>query len=151
MIEGGVITCLRRGADPKAVRLWYKLNDGTRIQVRTGAGMTRFGEVGAVIGQGMIGWALVGQAVLDDGVMAHIVPGGELQMEYGDVPLAPVMWIYDILNGADCLETARKINVAIDIIMKQGGLSLNRDKSVYLILGSKKDQQKATMELQEKP
>ena len=113
--------------------------------------MTRFGEVGAVIGQGMIGGTLVSQAVLDDGVMEHIVPGGELQMEYGDVPLALVMWIDDILNGADCLETARKINVAVDLIMKQRGLSLNRDKSVCLILGSKKDQQKATMELQEKP
>ena len=81
MIEDGVITCLRRGADPKAVRLWYKINEGTRIQVRTGAGMTKFGEVGAVIGQGMIGGALVSQAVLDDGVMEHIVPGGDLQME----------------------------------------------------------------------
>ena len=151
MIEDAVITCLRRGADPKAVRLWYKINEGTRIQVRTGAGMTKFGEVGAVIGQGMIGGALVSQAVLDDGVMEHIVPGGDLQMEYGDVPLAPVMWIDDILNSADCLETARKINVAVDKVMKQRGLSLNRDKSVCLIIGSKKEQQKATTELQAKP
>ena len=72
-------------------------------------------------------------------------------MEYGDVPLAPVMWIDDILNSADCLETARKINVAVDIVMKQRGLSLNRDKSVCLIIGSKKEQQKATTELQAKP
>ena len=139
MIEDGVITCLRRGADPKAVRLWYKLNDDTRIQVRTGAGMTKFGEVGACIGQGMIGGALVSQAVLDDGVMEHIPPGGEFQIEYGDVPLAPVMWIDDILNAADCLETARNINKKINIIMKQRGLSLNRDKSVSLLIGSKKD------------
>ena len=64
MIEDGVITCLRRGADPKAVRLWYKLNNGTRIQVRTRAGMTRFGEIGVVIGQGMIGGALVREVIL---------------------------------------------------------------------------------------
>ena len=80
MIEDGVISCLRRGADPKAVRLWYKLNEDTRIKVRTGAGMTRFGKVGAVIGQGMIGGALVSQAVLDDGVSEHFPPGGELQI-----------------------------------------------------------------------
>ena len=54
-LEDGVLSCLKRGADPKAVRLWYKLNEDTRIQVRTGAGMTCVGEVGAVIGQGMIG------------------------------------------------------------------------------------------------
>ena len=131
-IEDGVLSCLRRGADPKAVRLWYKLNEDTRIRVRTGAGMTRVGEVGAVIGQGMIGGSLVSQAVLDDGVMEHLPPGGELQIEYGDVPLAPVMFIDDILNIAECLnQHARKVNEKIDIIMKQRGLSLNRDKSVF--------------------
>ena len=35
--------------------------------------------------------------------------------------------------------------------MKQRGLSLNRDKSVFLILGSKKDQHKASEELEESP
>ena len=58
-IEDGVLSCLKRGADPKAVRLWFKMNEDTQIRVRTGAGMTRVGKVGAVIGQGMIGGALV--------------------------------------------------------------------------------------------
>ena len=31
MIEDVYLTCLKRGADPKIVRLWYKLNAGTRI------------------------------------------------------------------------------------------------------------------------
>ena len=44
-------------------------NAETNIQVRTGAGMTRYGNVGAVVGQGMLGGALVSQAVLDEGVM----------------------------------------------------------------------------------
>ena len=35
--------------------------------------------------------------------------------------------------------------------MKQRGLSLNRDKSVFLIIGSKKDSQKATTELDQNP
>ena len=130
-IEDGVLSCLRRGADKKAVRLWFKLNEDTQIKVRTGAGMTRVGEVGAVIGQGMIGGCLVSQAVLDDGVMEHLPPGGELQIKYGDVPLAPLMFIDDILNIADCLSKARKTNERVNIIMKQRGLSLNREKSVF--------------------
>ena len=36
--------------------------------------MTRVGELGAVIGQGMIVGSLVSQAVLDDGVMEHLPP-----------------------------------------------------------------------------
>ena len=97
MIEDAVLTCRKRGADPKATRLWYNLNANTRIKVRTGVGVTRSGEVGAVVGQGMLGGALVSQAVLDDGVMEHLAPGGELQMEYGDVPLAPLMWMDDMM------------------------------------------------------
>ena len=41
-IEDAILTCLKRGADQKAVRLWNKLNADTKIQVRTGAGMTRY-------------------------------------------------------------------------------------------------------------
>jgi hypothetical protein len=33
MIEDVVLTSLKRGANPKIVRLWYKLNDNTRILV----------------------------------------------------------------------------------------------------------------------
>ena len=71
-----MLSCLQRGADKKAVRLWFRLNEDTQIQVRTGAGMTQVGEVGAFIGQRMIGGCLVSQAVLDDGVMEHLPTGG---------------------------------------------------------------------------
>ena len=62
---------------------------------------------------------LVSQAVLDDGVMEHLPPGGDLQMEYGDVPLAPLMWLDDILNTADQIKKAREVNKKVDIIMKE--------------------------------
>ena len=82
MIQDAVLTCRNRGADPKAQkRLWYSLNNNTRIKVRTGAGVTRSREVGAVVGQGMLGGALVSQAVLDDGVMEHLGPGRRPGME----------------------------------------------------------------------
>jgi hypothetical protein len=47
----------------------------------------------------MIGGALVSQAVLDDGVSEEFPPGGQLQMEYGDIPLAPLIWMDDLLNS----------------------------------------------------
>ena len=97
--------------------------------------MTRFGDVGAVVGQGMLGGALVSQAVLDDGVMEHIPPGGELQMEYGDVPLAPLMWMDDVMKTTDSLEKANEVNKKVNMLLKQRGLSLNEKKSVCIILG----------------
>ena len=150
-IEDAILTCLKRGSDPKAVRLWYKLNADTKVQVRTGAGMTRFGSVGAVVGQGMLGGALVSQGVLDEGVMEHFPPGGAVQMEYGDVPLAPLLWLDDIINGAEQLDQARQVNQRVDFLMKQRGLCLNQEKSVCIIMGSKKQKKSATSELEKQP
>ena len=115
MMEDAILTCLKRGADEKAVRLWFRLNEFTQIQVRTGSGMTRCGQVGAVVGQGMLGGALVSQAVLDEAVIENLPPGGTFQLEYGDVPLAPLMWLDDVLNSTKRLKEAREANTKIII------------------------------------
>ena len=67
MMEDAIPACKGRGADPKAIRLWHKLNDKTEICVKTGVGLTEYTEVGAVVGQGTMGGALLSQAVLDEG------------------------------------------------------------------------------------
>ena len=99
-IEDAVLVCQKRGADLKAVRLWFKLNDDTKIRVKSGSTMSDVGEVGPVVGQGAIGAALVSQAVLDDGVSEHFPPGGDLQLQYGSVPLAPLIFQDDLINGS---------------------------------------------------
>ena len=113
--------------------------------------MTKFGIVGAVVGQGMIGGALVSQGVLDEAVMEHFPPGGELQLEYGDVPLAPLLWLDDIMNGVEGLDQARKINEKINFLIKQRGLLLNKDKSVFIVIGSKPQKQRTSEELKRTP
>ena len=49
MILDIILACEKRGADPKARRLWYKLNQDTQIRVRTGVGMSDYTYVGAVV------------------------------------------------------------------------------------------------------
>ena len=50
MIEDGILACIKRGTDPKAIRLWNKLNEGTQIKVKfPGAGLSNSREVGAVV------------------------------------------------------------------------------------------------------
>ena len=75
--------------------------------------------------------------MLDKAVMENFPPGGELQLEYGDVPLAPFLWIDDIMNGAEGLDQVRKINEKINILFKQRGWLLNQDKSVCIAIESK--------------
>ena len=53
MIHDAVLTCKKRGVDEKAIRVWYKLNEEkNKIRVKTGAGTSKYAEVGAVLGQG---------------------------------------------------------------------------------------------------
>ena len=106
-IEDAILTCINRGADLKACRLWYKLNDGTKIRVQTGAGMTKYAEAGALVGQGTIGGALVRQGVLDEGISGQFSPGGEDEMNYGSVPVSPLIFMDDIIHCAEGVEEAR--------------------------------------------
>ena len=151
MIEDGVLTCLRRGADPKAVRLWYKLNENTHIQAKTGAGMTKVENVGAVIAQGMIGGALVSQAVLDEGMTQNFPPAGNLELEYGKVPLAPIMWMDDFLHASQGLEEARESNKRVFSLLSERGLQLNYEKSVAMVIGSKKQRDAIQAKIEEEP
>ena len=72
-------------------------------------------------------------------------------MEYGDVPLAPIMWMDDIMNAVESLDKARKVNLRVNCLLKQRGLSLNQKKSVCIIVGSKKQKENATKILQNSP
>ena len=150
-MEDGILACQKRGADPKATRLWYKMNEKTKIKVKTAAGETETEDVGAVIGQGTIGGALISQAVLDEGVTNHFPPAGRLQLEYGAVPQAPLLWMDDVLNPARGLEEARESCKRMNTVMKERGLNLNQGKTVCIVIGSKKQKEDTTKDLKEKP
>ena len=127
MIEDVYLSCEKRGADLKAARLWYKLNMNTRIQVRTGVGLSEFADVGAVVGQGTIGGALGSQAVLDERISEHFPPGGEDELNYGGVPLAPLIFPDDVIHITHGIKEARlaryisldRSNFVIYIYVKQ--------------------------------
>ena len=83
------------------------------------------------------GGALVSQAVLDDGIMEHLPSGGELQLEYGDVPLATLMWMDDMMKTTESLEKASEVNEKVNNLLQQRGLSLNETNSVCILIQSK--------------
>ena len=49
--------------------------------------MTEYTKVGAVVGQGTMGGALVSQAVLDEGAKENFEPGNEDVLMYGRVSM----------------------------------------------------------------
>ena len=153
MMEDAILTCLKRGADQKAVRCWYKLNEKTRIRVKTGAGLSEFCEAGALVGQGTLGGALISQGVLDEGMRDEFLPGDRDEMNYGDVPLAlgPMIFQDDVIHLAGGISEARLANGKIDRVVKRLNLRLNQDKTVYLIMGSKKQLLDMSTELDSDP
>ena len=151
MIEDAILTCYERGADPKACRLWYKLNKDTQIRVRTGAGMSDFTNAGAVVGQGTLGGALVSQAVLDKGISEQFAPGGGDELTYGSVPIAPFIFQDDVIHGAEGVKEARTANQRTDRVVKKLNLTLNKDKSFCIAIGSKKQTMQIRAELQKEP
>ena len=151
MIEDAILTSYKRGADPKACRLWYKINEGTLIRVKTGAGLSKFIDAGAVVGQGTLGGALVSQAVLDEGISEQFAPGGEDEMIYGSVPMAPVIFQDDILHAAEGIKEARIANARMDRVVKRLNLTLNKDKTFCISMGSKSQRAKIKAELEKNP
>ena len=65
--------------------------------------------------------------------------------------MVPCMFHDDLANGSAGLLEARIANQNVDYLAKQRGLQLNRDKSVCIILGSKKQKREASDELEENP
>ena len=150
-IVDAVLTCKRRGANSKSVRLWKILNSDTKIQVKTGVGLSPTGVVGDVVAQGTLSGALVSQAVLDDNVSAEFTPGGPDELTYGDVQLAPLLFQDDLFHGALQTEAARRGNEKMDKVIQKLGLEFNLNKTVYLLAGDKVSRAKTRIELMENP
>ena len=150
-ISDAILTCLKRKANKKATKLWLNLNEETKIRVKTGVGLSQEALVGAVVGQGTIGGALVSQAVLDEGVMQHFTPGDENELKYGEVPMAPVMLQDDLMHGAKGAKEARIASKKVNKVMKERGLHLSADKCVYVVVGTKKQKEKIRSEFESSP
>ena len=109
--------------------------------------MTEYVEAGAIVGQGTIGGSLVSQGVIDEGISANFAPGGQDELIYGLVPMAPLIFMDDVIHGAETVEEARRANVRADKTVKQLNLRLNKEKTVCCVIGSNKQRENVRKEL----
>ena len=127
-------TLYQLGVDKKAYRTWSLLNRNTTIRVKTGVGYSEWSQEGPMIGQGTGGGALVSQVNLDHGVV-DMFTGSEQEIRYGRVRILPAMFQDDIMRAADSVEAARAGNVMMDSVMNSKQLSLNQDKTGFILFG----------------
>ena len=88
------------GANKKAIRLWYKLNEKTEISVKTSVGTTVKVMVGALVGQGS-GEAAVGSQAMVDMGMKKYLEASEDEFYYGDVRVESAVFQDDIAKPSD--------------------------------------------------
>ena len=128
----------------KSYRIWYKLNEGTKISVKTSVGETDKATIFDSIGQGSVGAALV--SALNIGVAIKDTFTNQHTANIGQLPLNTLIFQDDISKMNDDIEQAREGCQKIDRTLKSKLLSANYDKSKFLIIGKEKSR-KSTLEI----
>ena len=135
--------------DNKDYRLWYKLNEDTRISVRTSVGESESKLIKNSLGQGSFGAALASS--LNIGCAIKDTFGEVSSTHIGTLPLNAVVMQDDIAKLNDNLEQARDgCDKILNTLMRKQ-LSVNHDKCKYLIVGPKKFRENTLKELEKDP
>ena len=117
----------------KSYRIWYKLNEGTKISVNTSVGETDQATIWDSIGQGGCGAALVSS--LNIGVAIQETFMDQYTANIGEVLLNTLIFQDDISKMNDNIDQSKEGCEKIDRTLKSKLLSVNYDKSKYLIIG----------------
>ena len=127
----------RANIDNKCYRLWYRLNENTRISVRTSVGESKRATCPDTIGQGLEGSALVSSCSIGTAIQETFA--NEFSTWIGELGLCCLIFQDDIGKLNDTLKEVREGCNKIDETLKGKLLSLNYDKSKFVIIGSAKE------------
>ena len=138
------------GVNNKSYRLWFKMNENTRISVKTAVGETEKATIYDSIGQGSMGGALVSSMNIGRTV-AEVDKDIESSSIRTRVKIKSAIFQDDISKYSDTLQNARVAAEKLDVALKNKLLSVNYSKSKNLIIGSKKFRADTLRELEANP
>ena len=134
----------------KAVRLWYKLNDQTEIQVKTAVGMSDTAQVGPLVGQGS-GLAAVGsQAMVDFGLKEYF-GGSRDEFYYGKVRIETAAFQDDICKPSGDVVSTQLGMTRLGAMLLERGLQAHKEKTGYIVFGNREYKEKTEKELEVMP
>ena len=120
----------------KCYRTWYRLNENTRISVKTSVGESKSAVCPDTIGQGGAGSALASSCSI--GTAIYETFKEEFSTMLGKLGLNCLIFQDDIGKLNDNMDEVREGCDKIDETLKSKRLSLNYDKSKYVIIGGTK-------------
>ena len=133
----------------KAYRLWYGLNEDAKISVKTSVGESKSKNVKDSVGQGMFGAALASS--LNIGCAVDDTFEDIASSSIGFVNVNSQILQDDISKMNDNLSQARIGCSKIDETLKRKQLSVNYDKSKFVILGSDKYRKEILNQIEKEP
>ena len=138
------------GIDPRAYRLFYYLNQETRIRVKTGCGFSGWEEAGDGLGQGSGGAAKVSALNLDKKLKSVFGSSKEM-LNYGSVKQRPYCFQDDALCMVDKVEHLGVVVHGMETVMGMMQVESNQSKCGYILLGPKHLVEEARKYLEERP
>ena len=138
------------GIKGKTYRLLNELNSNTKVRVKTPLGMTDSEEVDPGMTQGAVDASIVSSANVAGGI-EEAFDDPEREVKFGDVQLAPLSFVDDIGKLSEDIESAQYGNDRIQVFVGSKTLSLNLQKSAFLIIGSKKQRKNIQSNMKENP
>ena len=150
----------------KIYRLLFQLNKNVRIRVKTPVGVTASADTGPTVSQGSSEGAIVSSVNLDNGIKEYYHDNEDEtrdneegnrtkrkigKIHYEDIVMNPMLYQDDCTNLADNIDDAQKSNDLMVELLETKPLTLNQDKSKFLLAGDKKKRQKLKEEIEKKP
>ena len=117
--------------DAKSYRMLYKLNENTKISVKTSVGESKTAPIKDSVGQGSFAAALISSLNIGSAIADKFQ--GESTANIGLLELICLILQDDIMKMSNTVEQARDGSQKIDELLKQKLLSLNYDKSKYIL------------------
>ena len=138
------------GVDKKAARVWFKLNQNTKICVNSAVGMTDTVSIGDCVCQGSARASLISQANIGLGLKKHFGKIVEVA-HYGDIRIQPLAWQDDMGIPNEDVRMARNNNIRMEQMLSEKLLEAHPDKTVYIVTGSLSFKKKVREELKDSP
>ena len=149
-LRDGMNSLYSLGVRGKLYRLLFNMNKDTVIKVKTAVGDSEEKETGENIGQGTLEGANISAANIDYTVNQYFKNSKD-EISYGVERLQPLLFQDDISRISTSIEAAQAGNDKMESVMESKLLDFNHDKSVIIVMGSKKRKSDIENQLKSSP
>ena len=123
----------------KMYRLIFEINKYSNIRVKTPVGLTASDRIDHILAQGSGESGIMSSVNLDRGRqdVTLVNQDGDNQVRYEDLPVPYTIYMDDLNNISEDIKTAQETNNKTEDMLESKLLSLNLQKSSYIILGER--------------